>query len=55
MRDLVLLAELPFVGFDLLGEGHSQLALALLSLLELRAKTLDLVGRLLAIRLDGVR
>ena len=44
MRDLVLLAELPFVGFDLLGEGHSQLALALLRLLELSAKLLDFAG-----------
>ena len=55
MRDRVLLGELPFVGFDLLGEGNSQLALALLSLLELSAKTLDLVGGLLPIRLEGVR
>ena len=44
MRDLVLLAELPFVGLDLLGEGHSQLALALLRLLELSAEILDLAG-----------
>ena len=44
MRDRVLLAELPFVGFDLLGEGQSQLALALLSLLELSAKLLDFAG-----------
>ncbi len=44
MGDGVLLAELPFVGFDLLGERHSQLALALLSLLELSAKILDFAG-----------
>jgi len=46
VSDLVLLGELPFVGFHLLGEGHSQLALALLRLLEISAKLLDLAGRL---------
>ena len=42
VRDFVLLAELPFVRFDLLGKGDSQLALPLLSLLQLGAKLLEL-------------
>ena len=42
MRDFVLLAELPFVRFDLLGKGDSQLALPPLSLLQLGAKLLEL-------------